>query len=100
MLLILAFTWGCQISGKVIDENGQGVEGINILLKGQEGTLTTTTNEEGAYAFYNLSFDTYMIQPEHEGLSFYPESKFAKAIMVPISSRLSPWILTNPNTTF
>ncbi len=44
----LAATPAVAISGRVTDENGEGLPGVNVLLKGT--STGTTTNAEGAYA--------------------------------------------------
>ncbi|WAC09782.1 carboxypeptidase-like regulatory domain-containing protein [Dyadobacter pollutisoli] len=39
-----------QITGKVTDENGSGLPGANILIKGT--TRGTNTDAEGAFSLY------------------------------------------------
>ena len=77
---------GCIITGKVTDENGDGIEGVTVNLTG-DANLTTTTNNRGVYIFGNfleriLGFTSddlilimpgsYTVVPSKRGYRFTP----------------------------
>jgi hypothetical protein len=80
---------GCIITGKVTDENGNGIEGVTVTLTGA-ASLTTTTDNSGRYKFGNY-FDIvlksttdplthiisgdYVVTPSKDGYYFTPESR-------------------------
>jgi len=79
---------GCIITGKVTDEDGNGIEGVTVTLTGG-ANLTTTTNSKGGYLFGNffeviLGFTSdepilimpgsYTVTPSKTGYSFTPIS--------------------------
>jgi hypothetical protein len=87
LLSVLLFS-GCIITGKVSDEDGNGIEGVTVTLTG-DATLTTTTNSKGGYLFGNffeciLGFTsddlvlimpgTYTVTPSKAGYTFSPIS--------------------------
>ncbi len=68
---------GFQISGKVSNINGQGLQGVAINMTGgpQHISLQTQTNEAGAYSFVELQSGTYTITPSLGSYDFNPQSK-------------------------
>ena len=79
---------GCIITGKVTDQNGDGIEGVTVTLSG-DANLTTITNSKGGYIFGNF-FDfligqkpdqltlimpgSYTVTPFKTGYDFIPNS--------------------------
>jgi hypothetical protein len=86
LLLPALLLTGCIITGKVIAEDGNGIEGVTVTLNGS-ADLTTTTNSKGGYIFGNF-FDvvlggtsddlvlimpgSYTVTPSKTGCSFTP----------------------------
>jgi hypothetical protein len=70
-------TLGYQISGKVGDIAGQGLQGIIITLTGgpQNISQQTQTNSDGAYSFLELENGTYTIIPSFNDYAFNPNSR-------------------------
>lgn len=68
---------GFQISGKVSDIDGQGLQGVTITMAGgpQNISLQTQTNQDGAYSFVELQSGTYTITPSFGSYHFNPLSK-------------------------
>jgi outer membrane protein assembly factor BamB len=68
---------GFQISGKVSDIDGQGLQGVTITMTGgpQNISLQTQTNQDGAYSFVELQSGTYTITPSLGSYDFNPVSK-------------------------
>jgi len=79
VIVSTVFFAGCFISGKVVDENGEGMAGVTVTLSGDKAR-TTTTNSQGNYYFGDLSIlDTipagnYTVTPSKLGYSFTPAS--------------------------
>lgn len=57
-----------SISGKVADENGLPLEGVNIHCNGRYFNKTVTTGIDGDYICDNLPKDTYMVTPSDGSL--------------------------------
>jgi len=88
LLLPTLLLSGCIITGKVVDEDGNGIEGVTVTLTG-DANLTTTTNSKGGYIFGNFSDiilggtsddlvrimpGSYTVTPLKTGCSFTPTS--------------------------
>lgn len=55
-----------NLSGKVVDENGAGLQAVGVRLKSLGGALLQSTTSKGAagsYAFYNLAQGCYLVEP-------------------------------------
>lgn len=82
MLLMLSL-FGCrellsgdgEISGRVTDSNGQGIEGVRLKIEGVE---LVTTDEEGKWSLSGSEEAEVTVIPAKEGWDFYPESITAK----------------------
>lgn len=57
------------ISGTIVDEEGQPVEGIHVY---NYQSPPVTTDEEGHYIFTGLTAGTYQIEPNEDGFRFTP----------------------------
>jgi hypothetical protein len=64
---------GCRISGQVVDEYNQPMQGVSVVLEG-DATKTTTTDRAGTFVFDNLDAGRYTITPGMNGYTFQPES--------------------------
>ncbi len=87
-LLLASLLAGCIITGRVVDQNGDGIEGVTVTLTGA-ANLTTTTDSKGCYIFGN-GFDfllgqkpeqliliapgSYTVTPSKTGYDFTPSS--------------------------
>ncbi len=81
-LALVLMMSGCIISGTVTDEEGTGVVGVEIIVHGQEGNLTTYTDINGKYSFGNLLPQKYTITPLSEEHTFTPASKTVQVFNV------------------
>ena len=77
--LLLTFT-GCAgegkpytVSGRVVDGNGDGIDGVSIVVTGGKNAQTTT-GDGGKYALANL-IGACTLTPVLEGYSFEPKNK-------------------------
>jgi len=61
VVIFLLVVSSCKISG-TITENGVGLEGVTIILKGDRDFLTST-DENGAYTFDHVTPGTYEVIP-------------------------------------
>ncbi len=59
------------ITGKIL-ENGAGISGVSVNIKGTGVDETVTTNENGSYTFTNIPDGTYEITPVKSGFIFSP----------------------------
>ncbi len=70
---------GCFITGRVVYENGEGVDNVTVTLNGDQSRVVTT-DKEGKYRFGELSiFDfisagSYTVTPSKAGYGFKPVS--------------------------
>jgi TonB-dependent starch-binding outer membrane protein SusC len=55
----LAFAQGRSVSGKVVDETGQSLPGVNVLVKGT--TSGTVTDGDGAYTIGGVSDNSTLV---------------------------------------
>ncbi|MPY89097.1 MAG: hypothetical protein GEU99_14360 [Luteitalea sp.] len=63
------------ISGTVVDEDGEPVEGVTVELSGDD-QAGMTTDEEGRFAFADLARGgRYTVTPTHADYHFTPESR-------------------------
>lgn len=70
---VVTFKWAGNhaIAGRVTSSNGSPVAGIAI---GAGGSLATTTNAAGYYAFADLGVGAYLVTPSHPDYVFLPPS--------------------------
>ncbi|MCX5895090.1 MAG: PQQ-binding-like beta-propeller repeat protein [Proteobacteria bacterium] len=64
-------TLGYQISGKVTDVQGNGIEGVTIAMAGPRND-SITTDANGGYSFLELQNGTYTITPDYSDYDFNP----------------------------
>lgn len=57
------------ISGTTVDPNGNAVSGANVTLRRGAEVYTTTTNDEGRFAFANLPNATYTLNVSASGFN-------------------------------
>jgi len=65
------------INGRIVDENGQGLSGVNVILGGS-ANLYTTTDASGNYSFLDLAESsgyTYTIAPSKLHYTFSPQTQ-------------------------
>jgi dienelactone hydrolase len=63
---------GCKVAGNVSDA-GTALEGIPVVLTGEQ-SLSTTTDKEGEFTFKYLKPGTYTVSPSLAGYAFDPPS--------------------------
>jgi hypothetical protein len=56
-----------SLKGVVVDSTGAVVPGAKVTLTGPEGTVVTTTDNEGNYSFVRLNPGTYRMKVEQKG---------------------------------
>ena len=61
-------------SGRIVDHNGDPIEGAKVSLKGGESELETTTDKYGIYAFTVPGAVTYVVRATSEDGSLIAES--------------------------
>jgi hypothetical protein len=67
------FAAAFSIAGRILDETGRAVGGVNVNLSGAQST-TTTTDASGNFNFNNLAAGgTYRVTPARDGSRFTPE---------------------------
>jgi protocatechuate 3,4-dioxygenase beta subunit len=59
--VVVRFTEGAKVSGRVIGPDGTGLAGANVWAQGEAGTGNATTDENGAYTIQGLAPGTYTI---------------------------------------
>lgn len=69
-----------SISGRIVDRNSQGIEGVTVTVKNYpvEDTViaTVTTNANGNYTVPNLpTFNSYILYPEKQDHTFSPQRR-------------------------
>ncbi|GLZ42916.1 SdrD B-like domain-containing protein [Actinokineospora sp. NBRC 105648] len=52
---------GGTVSGRVVDDGGNGIPGVTVTLTGPGGPVTVTTGPDGSYSFPNLTPGTYTV---------------------------------------
>jgi hypothetical protein len=65
------------INGRIVDENGEGLSGVNVILGGS-ANLSTTTDALGNYSFPDLAeFNgyTYTVVPLKPNYNFSPQAQ-------------------------
>ncbi|MFW6116038.1 MAG: ATP-binding protein, partial [Chloroflexota bacterium] len=60
-----------DVKGRVVDEEGQPLEGVTVTLDAP-GAEPVTTDARGSYAFAELPPDSYRLTVREEGYSFEP----------------------------
>ena len=58
-----------QVTGRVVDENGDGIEGVTLTIEGGS-TSTVSTDEDGEWVATATGIVT--VRPEKEGYVFLP----------------------------
>lgn len=87
-------TFAIDITGRVVDANGNGVGGVTIKLNGMLATATLT-DSNGEFSFVNLAASgTYTITPSMAGLTFGPASR----TFISPGSNLSVYFVTPPQS--
>ncbi len=71
---------GCLIKGTVTDANKIGIEGVKIVLHGQEGDMTIYTDVDGNFVFNNLLSGKYTVTPISDVYDFDPVNTNAQII--------------------
>lgn len=56
---VLVFSQDIQVKGKVVDENGEGLPGVNVLIKGT--TIGTSTDINGKYSISTSEGDAIVV---------------------------------------
>ncbi|MEJ2157948.1 MAG: carboxypeptidase-like regulatory domain-containing protein, partial [Desulfobacteraceae bacterium] len=65
---------GCRIEGVITTNGNEALPGVTVDLSGDEND-TAVTDEQGRYAFNDLSGTNYTVTPILEGYIFSPESQ-------------------------
>jgi hypothetical protein len=70
----VAFTFTAfSVSGRVVDEDGNGIAGITISLGGVGyATITIKTVADGRFTFIDIIEGDFTVQPEQQGYTFTP----------------------------
>jgi len=58
---------GFSIVGKAVDSNGKGIQGVKILIDGQQKAIT---NEQGTYKLDEITPGAYILEGVHEHYFF------------------------------
>lgn len=76
IILLFAVTGFSQIEGRVVDANGNGVPNVTVTATDEDGKVaaTVTTDEDGNYAFEELSPGKYRITAKGPA-SFQPATR-------------------------
>ena len=68
-----------SISGRIVDRNSQGIEGVTLTLKNSPETTTiatTTTNANGNYTIPNVpTFASYVLRASKDDYTFSPQKR-------------------------
>ena len=64
-----------NISGNIVDPEGNGVQGVSVKLAGSEITMTTYTDNAGEFSFKVTKNCEYTIHPSKSGYKFDPVSQ-------------------------
>lgn len=89
---------GCDISGKIIDKNGNPMAGVTVTLTGADDQVTTT-DQNGRYAFNDLSQGSYTVIPALEDTFFSPEAKNVKLSLSNVTVNFTQIIPPEPPAT-
>ncbi len=78
ILLVLVsclLMFGCKISGTITNEFGESLDGVEVVLNGQEGKMKEFTDANGKFAFNNLLPGKYTVTPSSSDMyDFTPAS--------------------------
>src|SRR4029079_11006025 len=55
------------VEGKIVDQQGAVLPGVNVTLTGPRGVLTTVTDSEGQYRFVGVAPATYVLKTDLTG---------------------------------
>ena len=72
LVLVCQATWTLagttgSISGKVTDQNGNGLAGAKVTASSPGQSLSVTSGSNGFYSILNLSPDTYSVTTSKDG---------------------------------
>jgi hypothetical protein len=77
-----------SVTGRVVDRNGQGISGADVILTNSDGgRISTTTDPAGFYAL-DVANGVYMVSAEHPGYTFTQGSVQATSGLVSASRPL------------
>ncbi len=65
---------GCGVSGKIVDSDGEGVQGVTMTISNGITSQEVVTDGEGNYRFDSLVLGRYTITPALWGYAFKPNS--------------------------
>ena len=68
------------ITGKVVDEQGGVLPGVNVTLTGKQGTQTQVTDAKGEFRFVGLSTGTYAVKGDLQGFRAKEENDLVLGI--------------------
>jgi len=92
VILSTLMSSGCFIKGRVINENGNGLSGVTVILSGA-ASMSTTTDSDGYYQFGDLdnplSEGSYTVTPSISQSNIIPPNKHVTLAIPPSES--VPW---------
>jgi hypothetical protein len=87
LIVFVLMCSGCLIKGRVVDQNGAGVEGITVYLSTLMAPMTTTTDSDGYYQFGSradmLSLGFYTVMPSG---NFTPATRYVTITEQPVDN--------------
>ena len=81
-----------RVKGVILDKNGEYAKGVKVELIKDDLILSTETNENGEYAFSDLSDDEYMLKisdrdgTDHLMAKLFTTGKFLNESLVPVEN--------------
>ena len=64
-----------SITGNIFDSDGNGIQGVNIVITGNEIRQSVSTNEEGKFSIDVPKIGEYTLYPGKAGYTFKPKTQ-------------------------
>lgn len=71
-----------SLTGKVLDQNGQSISGVKVILSNNEGRKFSTTTDSAGYYALDVAAGVYLVNAEFPGYVFTQTSVQATAGIV------------------
>jgi len=87
-----------SLTGRVVDESGQGLAGANVVITNSEGGRFSKITDDGGYYAFDVTPGLYSVNAQHPGYSFASGQVQALAGMVSAARPLVGSPFSGPST--
>jgi uncharacterized membrane protein len=63
-----------SLTGRVVDQNGQGIPGARVVLSNNEGGKFSTVTDASGYYALDVATGIYLVNAEFPGYTFTPST--------------------------